>query len=103
MADRIEALLRLLQDEPDDTFCLYGLGQEYARAGDLERAIAYYDQTISVDPDYCYAYFHKARAQEHKGDPGGARCTLEAGLEHARSSGDDHAADEIQALLATLE
>ncbi len=102
MSDRIEKLQRLLENEPNDPFCLYGLAQEYARIGQHERAIAYFDQTIEVDSSYCYAYYHKARSLEAKGDKQKAVEILEAGLERAQSLGDDKAAEEISEYLHAL-
>ena len=102
MADRITQLKNLLESEPDDTFCLYGLAMEYAKLGQHEQAIAHFDLTTDIDPDYCYAYYHKARCMLDSGRPEEARQTLERGLEHATRSGDAHAADEIRILLADL-
>lgn len=75
MADRIEQLRRLLEAEPGDAFCLYSLGQEYARRGDHATAVSHYDLALQSDPDYCYAYYHKAKSLEsgrHRGGGGDA-------------------------------
>ena len=58
-----------------------------------------FDKTIESDVDYCYAYYHKARALEQAGKIGDAAATLRTGLERARASGDTHAISEIQSLL----
>lgn len=102
MADRLEQLEKLLEAEPDDAFCLYGLAQEHAKRGNTEQAIAYYDRTLLVDPAYCYAYYHKARAQEDAGRIDDAVATLRAGLAQAKAVGDVKAAGEISAFLDTL-
>ena len=102
MTDRISQLRNLLESEPDDTFCLYGIAMEYAKAGQADRAIAHFDRTIEIDPAYCYAYFHKARCLIDANRNEEARATLEAGLEQAQSSGDIHAQGEIEALLASV-
>jgi tetratricopeptide (TPR) repeat protein len=99
MTSRIAQLMKLLDAEPDDAFCLYSLAQEHARAGEPQEAIAFYDRTIAADPSYCYAFFHKARLQEEAGDVAGARQTLEAGLTQARAAGDAKAIAEIEAFL----
>ena len=102
MTDRINQLRNLLESQPDDTFCLYGLAMEYAKAGQHERAIAHFDLTTEIDPDYCYAYYHKARCQLDAGQIQEATTTLETGLQHARDSGDVHAESEIAALLSDV-
>ena len=91
LTDRISQLKNMLESEPDDAFCLYGIAMEYAKAGRTDRAIAHFDRTIEVQPDYCYAYYHKARCLMDDDQPLEARATLEAGLEQARESGDIHA------------
>jgi tetratricopeptide (TPR) repeat protein len=102
MTDRIAQLERLLKAEPNDPFCLYGLAQEFAKAGNLALAIEYYDRVIGVDPDSCYAYFHKARCQAESGRRDDARRTVEAGLTRARRAGDAKAAGELADLLEEL-
>jgi tetratricopeptide (TPR) repeat protein len=102
VADRIKQLEAILQSEPGDTFCLYGLAMEHAKAGRHEAAIEWFDRTLAVDPDYCYAYFHKAKSQEELGDLRTAIETLQAGLKRARAKGDGKAAGEIEAYLDEL-
>ena len=91
----IERLEKLLAADPNDAFVLYGLAQEHAKAGNHAQAVAFYDRCLAADPAYCYAYFHKARAQEAAGDPRSAAATLETGLEASRSTGDAKAQGEI--------
>ena len=99
MTDRINQLRNLLENEPDDTFCLYGLAMEYVKAGQPDRAIAHFDLTTEIDPDYCYAYSHKARCLLDVGREDEARATLVTGLERARECGDVHAEQEITDLI----
>lgn len=99
---RLQQLLKLLEADPTDAFCLYGLGQEYARRGSVDEAVTYYDRCIAVDRDYCYAYFHKARSLEEADRIDAAIAALRIGLERARASGDAHAASEIAGYLDQL-
>ncbi|MDX9911898.1 MAG: hypothetical protein RBS39_08710 [Phycisphaerales bacterium] len=99
----IEQLERLLKVEPNDAFVLYGLAQEHAKAGNLDRAIEYYDRCIAVDAAYCYAYYHKARVQERMGDAAGTATTLRAGLDAAKHARDQKAVSEIRQYLSTLD
>ncbi|UCD75037.1 MAG: tetratricopeptide repeat protein [Phycisphaerales bacterium] len=102
MTDRILQLKKLLEADPDDSFCLYGLAFEYEKAGEHETAIEYFDRALAADPDYCYAYYHKARSQKAMGDGAGAVATLRAGLTRAEAIGDAKAASEITTFLNTL-
>ena len=103
MADRIAQLQSILQSEPNDAFCLYGLAMEYAKAGQHGLAIEFFDKTLAVDPDYLYGYFHKAKSQEEAGDRFAACSTLRAGLQRAKAGGDAKAANEISGYLDQLE
>jgi tetratricopeptide (TPR) repeat protein len=100
--ERLDRLHRLVETDPSDTFCLYGLGQEYARRGRLDEAVSWYDRCLAVDPDHCYAYFHKARALEDADRLADAVATLRLGLERARRAGDAHAASEIAGYLDSI-
>lgn len=102
MTDRIKQLETLLQAEPDDAFCLYGLAMEYAKLHRHTEAIAWFDRTLAVDPDYCYAYFHKAKSQEEGGDAAAAQATLRTGLCRAQAIGDAKAMSELAAYLDEL-
>lgn len=102
MADRIQELRSLLDSDPSDTFCLYSLAMEYDKQGERDQALAYFDRAIELEPDYAYAYFHKARVQAEGGDAGSARSTLEEGLRQAKETGDAQAESEISGFLDEL-
>ncbi len=99
---RLDKLLKILAAEPGDAFTLYGIAQEYSKAGDAARAVEFYDRCLAANPAYCYAYYHKAKTQADAGDPNGATATLRSGLEVAKHAGDAKAAGEIAALLDSL-
>ncbi|MSR44749.1 MAG: hypothetical protein EXS15_05235 [Phycisphaerales bacterium] len=99
---RIELLQKMLAEDPLDAFCRYGMAQEYLKAGDTTAAIAWFDKTIEVDIDYCYAYYHKARALQQANRVDEACECLRAGLDRARSAGDSHAMNEINSFLDEL-
>lgn len=102
MTDRITQLAALLETDPQDPFCLYGLAFEYAKIGEDDKAIDYFDQTIAIDADYFYAYYHKAVVQKKQGNSQAARVTASAGLQRARAAGDGHTVEELEALLDEL-
>lgn len=96
---RLEDLLKLHAAEPHDPFVLYGLAQEYAKAGDTAAAIHHYDLCLQHDPTYLYAYYHKARALGDAGDKAAARKSAQAGLDAAKKANDLHAASELRVLV----
>ncbi len=100
--DRLSQLRNLLESDPHDAFCMYGMGMEYANAGSHQEAIAWFDRTIETDQTYCHAWFHKAKSQDNLGNQTGAIKTLEAGIANAKTQGDQHAADEMGAFLQSI-
>ncbi len=99
---RIERLEKMLAADPRDTFVLYGLAQEHAKAGAHARAIECFDRCLAIDPHYHYAYFHKARALEAAGRTRDAIATIRAGLAAAGQAQDEKAAGELAAYLDEL-
>jgi tetratricopeptide (TPR) repeat protein len=99
---RLDKLLKILALEPGDAFTLYGVAQEYAKLGQADRAISFYDQCLAADPNYCYAYYHKAKVQADNDDPTSAAATLRAGIEVAKKAGDGKAQNEMASLLDSI-
>ncbi len=81
---------------------LYGIAQQHATAGHYTEAIGFYDRCLAADPAYCYAYFHKARAQQALGAIAEAIATAKAGEVAARAAGDGKAGGELASLLDEL-
>ena len=52
----IDAFQRGVQNNPADSFLTASLGSTYARMGRFERAVAYLEQAISLQPDSAFAY-----------------------------------------------
>lgn len=98
----IAQLEKLLALDPHDPFVLYGLAQEHAKARDFAKACDFYDRCLAADAGYCYAFFHKAKAQQSAGDETGAIATLRAGVTSAKKAGDMKALGEISGFLDEL-
>jgi tetratricopeptide (TPR) repeat protein len=99
---RLEKLNELHAKNPDDPDIHYMIAQEHAQQGDHAASLGWYDTCLENDPDYHYAYFHKAKSQEATGDTDGARRTLDAGLARAREANNQKAVNEIEGFLAQL-
>lgn len=98
----LEELRQLLAREPNDPFLLYALAQEHARRGEHDLAVEFYDRCLTVDPHYCYAYFHKARSLQSLEQHAQACQVLEAGIAAAREAGDAQARDEMSEYLRQI-
>ncbi len=99
---RREKLLRMLQEDPDDAFLLYGLAMEDQSAEDWESALASFDRVLTVDPQSVAAYFQKGQILARLERPGDARSALEAGINVGRKIGDAHAVGEMTEFLQNL-
>lgn len=102
MTDRIETLRGMHEAEPDDPFTAYALALEHVKAGQFEQALHWLDQTVRIDPHYCYAYYHKAKLLSDHGDDARARAVLETGIAVAAEAGDEHARSEMMQLAEGL-
>ena len=101
--DRLSQLRNLLESDPQDAFCMYGIAMELAKENRTEEAIAWFDQTIKTDSNYTYAWYHKAKCQDDAGNEKEAIATLEEGIKHANQIGDQHAAEEMEALYNSIK
>jgi len=101
--DRISQLRNLLDSDPTDSFCMYGIAMEYSKTGQHVEAIAWFDRTMETDPTYTYAWYHKARCQHESGANKQAEQTLQEGIDQAKSLQDTHALEEMSALLQSIQ
>ena len=101
--DRLSQLRNLLENDPHDAFCMYGIAMEHAKHQRHDEAIAWFDQTIEIDPTYTYAWYHKAKCQDDAGQTEDAIQTLEDGLRQANALGDLHAAEEMSTLYEAIQ
>jgi tetratricopeptide (TPR) repeat protein len=100
--NRLAQLQKMLEKTPDDPFLLYGIAMEHKKSGDSTRAIEFFDQTLRVDPGYCYAYYQRGQVFESIGEEEQAKAAYRAGIEAAAKKGDAHARGELEAALELL-
>lgn len=89
----------MLEADPGNTFARYGLAMEYAKAGELEAAVAEFEELLDRSPNYSAAYFHGGQALEKLGRLEEAREYYRRGIAVTR---DPHALSELQAALDIL-
>jgi tetratricopeptide (TPR) repeat protein len=100
--DRLAQLLALLESDPEDAFCLYGVAQEHASRGDHDAAVGWYERAAAADPADGYIHYHRARSLEALDRRDDAIAAVRAGLDAAARGGDAHARAELSALLDEL-
>jgi tetratricopeptide (TPR) repeat protein len=99
----IEQLEKLLAVDPDDPFVHYGIGQERAKLGEHEQAIACFDRALSLDDGYCYAYYFKAISLKELGRRDDAVSVIRFGIEKAAASNDAKARSELESLMLSVK
>jgi len=103
VSDRLDSLLKLLEQDPDDSFLLYGIALEHIAKSNYEKAEKYLTSLLIKDPDYVPAYMQLARAYENLSLIDKAKNNYKEGIEIARKNNDPHAADEMEAFLNELK
>ncbi len=99
---RLVQLQKLAAVQPDDPLIQYGIGLELANREQWLEALAAFEQTLKIDPQYVAAWFQRARAQIKLGRKTEAVETLRTGIAHAEARGDRHSADEMRKTLEAL-
>ncbi len=82
--DRIQQLIRFVQEEPGDPFNVYALAMEFI-ANQPEQARPYFDQLLREHPDYLPTYYHAAALYAGQDDRERATALYEKGIELART------------------
>ena len=100
--NRLEILLEMVEQDPNNSFARYGLAMEHANRGNYERAIADYKALLAQDENYAAAYYHAGQALEKLGQVREAKEIYEAGLVVTKRKGDSHTHGEIEAALNLL-
>ncbi len=98
--DNLEALLAQGQDSP---LLRYGLGHEYWKAGQPERAIAHLALAIERNPHHSASWKVYGRALADAGRLGDALEAFARGIEVADRQGDVQAAKEMGVFRRRLE
>lgn len=100
MNKRLLMLEKMVESGKADSFARYALALEYKKEGQLERAVATFDDLRAADPNYVPQYLMAGQMLIDAGKKTEARGWLEAGLEIARALGNSHAAGEIESALS---
>jgi Tfp pilus assembly protein PilF len=99
----IETLEKLIGSPRDGALLRYSLGIEYAKAGDLPRAVAELREALARDPGYSAAWKALAKTLEQSALPAEALEAYRSGIEAARRKGDRQAEKEMTVFARRLE
>lgn len=100
---RLEQLLAMLQEDPNDSFLRYAVGLEHIGKGRHSEALAALEELRKRDPDYLATYYQLGSVYEELGRDDEAVEAYKAGLVIGRKQNDLHTISELQAALDELE
>lgn len=93
----------MLEKTPGDAFLLYGAALEYKKQEKLVEALDYLNRAISIDDNFCYAYYQKGQVLEEQGDTTAAAGAYRAGIAAAERTNDQKAHGELSGALSIIE
>jgi predicted Zn-dependent protease len=99
---RRQVLEEFVQKSPADAFSRYGLAMECMNTGDASAAIHNFDLLLKQHADYIPAYLMYGQLLVRESRPAEAKLILTTGIAAAAKKGDQHAASEMEALLADI-
>lgn len=100
--NRIDAIRKFVASRPGDPFPRYGLAMELRRAGRLEEACLEFAELEKAFPDYVPLYLMYAQVLSELSRIDEVRTLAGRGAAVARRNGDQHAAEQLEALAAGL-
>lgn len=101
--NRLDTLLALLKDEPDDVFLNYAVGIEYVASGQTDLAAIQFTRVLQIDNNYIAAYYQLGQLYTTRQDTGKAIQYYRQGLEKALAKKDNKAINEFNEALFLLE
>jgi len=99
---RLDQIDTMLTKEPDDLFLNFARAMELGKLGRTDDAVLQFDRVITLNANYTPGHFQKGRTLLAAGRFEDAKSALRRGIEVARAAGEDHTADEMTELLATI-
>jgi len=100
---RLDKLLRFLQESPKDSFLAFAIAKEYETAGQINKALNYYNNLKNNDPEYIGVYYHLGKIYEMIQQETLAKETYTQGINLAKKQGDFHSLSELNNARTNLE
>ena len=98
-----EALEKMLARGQDNLLLRYGLGGEYVRLRQYDKAIPHLQAAVAFDPHHAAAWKLLGRALTESGRPEEARQAYQQGIAAAEAGGHIQAAREMRVFLKRLD
>jgi predicted Zn-dependent protease len=101
MSHRIEVFEAMLLDDPGNTMVMFGLANEYLKAGNRDKGISTLERYLKFGEDEGAAYGMLAKAYEESGESEKAKAAYEKGIEVALAHGHPSMAEDYRFTLET--
>jgi predicted Zn-dependent protease len=101
--DPVESFEALLAAGKDNALLRFGLGMNYLKAGNAERAVEHLRAAVAHDPRYSAAWKLLGKALADTGDRAAAAQAYASGIAAALERGDKQAAKEMTVFLRRLQ
>lgn len=92
--NRIDQLLKFVEEEPDNPFNLYALALEYQNIN-INKAAYYYDKLLKEHESYIPTYYHAAAFYTEQRSVELAKLTYEKGIHLSKEQNQAHALKEL--------
>lgn len=96
--NRLQILLGLNKDKPNDSFVNYALAKEYESQEEFNKAEEKFKEIMTHDPDYVGMYYHFGKMLWKLGRDQESVEILDRGISVAERIGDKHALGELKQL-----
>lgn len=93
---RLESLLAMLSENPNDSFIIYALAKEYESQENFKNALEFYEILDKKDPDYVGRYYHHGKLLWKLGKDEESLKVIDKGIEVAKRISDQHALGELK-------
>lgn len=93
--ERIQQLIRFVQEEPNEPFNVYALAMEYINSQPAQ-AQFYFDQLLTEHPDYLPTYYHAAALYAELDERERAAELYEKGIVLARAQQNQKTLQELE-------
>jgi len=101
--NRLDLLLQLQKEQPDDPFILYGIALEHQKNNAVEEASVCYDQLLNTFPTYLPSYYQAAAHFAEAGEHNKAFRIYDTGIELAQKQNEIKTLAELKNARQNLE
>ena len=92
---RLKTLLKFYEEDPNDSFNLYGLALEYQKT-DLNKSDALFEKLLKEFPNYTPSYYHAAKLKVELNQTEAALSIYKKGIEIAQQQNEKKAEQELR-------